>query len=292
MSSSLVSLTAIAALFLGTAACDQDAPPTGRVQIALTDAPGDGIRAAFVQVSEVYLQGEGGRVTLRETPVLVDLLTLSNSAMILAEADVPTGAYQQLRLVIDGAWVEVEGEAGFEVYATPGFEAAAGGEITGHLKTPSWSASGLKLALPDGRLEVDGDQRVLIVDFDVAESFQTATGDGDWVMAPIVAVNEIGLTTSIVIEAHVGIGVALDGPIQVELIDREGFTEGTLELSDPDGDGTFSATFVYVDPAEGPFSARVLTAGGLELTTAPTTIAIVGASGQTVTYAVDVVLAP
>lgn len=282
-------LTALFASSLFAVACDDESRTTGRVQLALTDAPGDGIQAAFVVISEIYLQGEGGRVVLRDAPITVDLLTLANSTRTIVDAEVPDGVYGELRFVIDGAWVEVEAEGGVEVYATPGFEAQAGGDIAGELKTPSWSASGLKIKLPDGRLIVDGAQQILVVDFDVAESFRTETGNGAWVMSPVVAANQLDLTTSIAVSAHLGADVALNSPIYVELVDREGFSEGRLELVDPDGDGTLQATFVFVDPSEGPFTAQVVTADGLVVTTSPAVATIEGASGLTVGADLDVV---
>lgn len=282
-------LSALFASSLLALACDGEQHSTGRVQLALTDAPADGIQAAFVVISEVYLQGEGGRVTLRDTPITVDLLTLANSARTIVDAEVPDGVYGELRFVIDGAWIEVEGEHGLEVYATRGAEAQAGGEIAGELRTPSWSASGLKIGLPDGRLVVEGDQRVLVVDFDVAESLRTETGNGAWVMSPVVTANEIGLTTSIAMSAHLAPELTFDGPLYVELVDREGFSEGRLQLVDPDGDRTFEATFVYVDPAEGPFTAQVVTADGLVVTTSPMAATIEGESGLEVEATLEIV---
>ena len=181
--------TAISILGLGSFACDSQSSGggNGHLKLAMTDAPGPDVLSATLSIREIYLMGEdGGRVVLRDDPFTVDLVTLSNASLVLVDVDVPDGAYSELRFVIDGAWIEVAGDGGTKVYATDGFEGQVSGDITGALKTPSWGSSGLKLKLPGDRIEVDGTQRFLLVDFDVAESFRTETGNGAWVMSPVV----------------------------------------------------------------------------------------------------------
>jgi hypothetical protein len=52
---------------------------------------------------------------------------------------------------------------------------------------PSLAQSGLKVDLPGGAIRIEGDQRILLVDFDVAQSLgHVAGGYGRWVMHPVV----------------------------------------------------------------------------------------------------------
>jgi hypothetical protein len=260
------------------------------LQLALTDAPGDGIEVAVVSISEIYLQSETeGRVVLRDTPVTVDLVTLANSTSTIVDAEIPDGVYGELRFVIDGAWIETTtDDGGYAVYATPGFVWDPFVEVTGELKTPSWDTSGLKIKIRD-ELVVDGTQKILLVDFDVAESFQTETGNGAWVMHPVVTAYDIGLTTGIDFTVYLGGAVDADTVLWVELYDAEGFLEGTLLLTDADGDGVYTTTFLFLDPAEGPFTAHVVTIDGEIVVTVPTSTIVVGQSGITVSAEIDVI---
>jgi len=293
----LQALCAVAAVGLLVPACDGGSEgQVGRVEMALAPAPADssdhdGIRAAGVVVSQIYLQGEGGRTILRDTPVTVDLMATGGDVATLVDARVPDGTYGELRLVIDGAWVAIDGESGVEVYATPGMEAMVGGTVTGELKTPSWDTSGLKVKL-DGALEVDGSHRFLALDFDVAETFQTRTGAGAMVMSPVVKALDVELTTAIEVRATFAANFTAEGPVFVELRDSDGFVEGIVVLADADGDGVWTAGFELLDPNEGPFTATVIDGEGVEVTTSAGLIAVVGESGATVDVDVTLIALP
>ena len=94
--------------------------------------------------------------------------------------------------MIDGAYVEVEnGDGSTSIYATAGYpHVPSGAQVAGELKCPSCgvggAGSGLKVNLPGGT-KVEGDQKILLVDFDVAQSFKgPKTGAGDWVLNPVI----------------------------------------------------------------------------------------------------------
>lgn len=194
--STILSLTAAAGLLAGVAACDS---PTGlgsgTLNLYLTDAPGD-VLSAVVTIDRIYLQADsndaGGRIILREDDVTTDLLTLVDSTQALIEGvEIPAGRYGQLRFVISGAYVVVEGEGGTtQIYASsPSYAALpAGAVVTGTLQMPSFAQSGLKVTLPNDALVVADDGTVsLVVDFDVAQSFgRQAGGSGMWVMSPVL----------------------------------------------------------------------------------------------------------
>jgi hypothetical protein len=183
-----ISLAAL--LALGLAACeDVGGTDTTRLTILLTDAPGD-VTEAVVTISEIYLQGgndstsASGRVVLRSEPVTTDLLTLVDDVATLVDSmAVPSGSYSQLRFVIEGAYLTVEGTSGPLVYATAGY-AEAPVQVDGTLMCPSCSQTGIKVSVPGG-INLDGGAQTLIVDFDVADSFgQEAGQSGKWVMHP------------------------------------------------------------------------------------------------------------
>lgn len=177
------------------ASCDSPlGPRTGQVSLYLTDAPGD-VLAAVVTIEEIYLQGgdgEGGRLVLRDSAFTTDLLTLVDSThALLEDVVIPAGSYGQLRFVISGAYLEVEGEGGAsEIYASsPDYAGLPeGATVTGSLQMPSLAQSGLKVTLPGDAFVVGPDDVVrLVVDFDVAESFgKLAGGSGQWVMHPVL----------------------------------------------------------------------------------------------------------
>ena len=178
------------------AGCGDGAAPGGTTSLSLklTDAPGD-VQHAFVTISEIYLTGEGGKVVLRDTPYTGDLLTLAGTTVdLVTDADVPSGTYAQLRFVITGACIAVENEsAGSDIYATDGYDATpCGGPATGVLQAPSYGQSGLKVVLDEAALTLVGPQKILLVDFDVEQSFgQLAGQSGTWVMDPVVTGGEI-----------------------------------------------------------------------------------------------------
>ena len=83
---------------------DPDAPTTSQLSVLLTDAPSDMLDSALVYIAQVYLQGDGGRVVISETPTVFELLSLRNGVTAeMGAADLPPGAYSELRLVVDSA---------------------------------------------------------------------------------------------------------------------------------------------------------------------------------------------
>src|SRR6476659_212427 len=164
-------LLAIAATLAG---CDGQSPSgTTSLSVRLKDAPGD-VQVAMVTISEVDLVGSGGIQVLSQTPTTVDLLTLAASATTLVQGvKIPSGTYSQLRFKITGACIAVDdGNGGSTVYATTGYDGTLCG--TGealNLQAPSFAQSGLKVAMPGDALQLTGPEKILLVDFDVTQSF-------------------------------------------------------------------------------------------------------------------------
>lgn len=237
----------LAGFALAAAACGDDAD-NARLSIRLTDAPGD-VDAAVVTISEIYLQGENGRTVLRDRDTTVNLLDLANStADLVDEAVVPAGTYSQLRFVITGAYLEVEGEG---IFATsPDYEGLPqGAVVAGELQIPSFSTSGVKVILPGDQLTLESDRRIMLVDFDVSQSFGKEAGNsGRWVMRPVIKGADITVSGSLAVTLTPAQGVTIPAGAAAVLTDGEGGAEPPLVLTDGDGDGTFTGTFAYLLP--------------------------------------------
>ncbi len=195
------SRAALAAAVLSAGCGDGQSPgDTTRLSILLTDAPGD-ILEAVVTIEAVQLVGEGGVLTLTEAPTTVDLLTLADAtADLVQDVTVPSGTYTELRIIVSGGYVAVENEDGSSsIYASsPDYAGLpAGATVAGQLQMPSLPQTGIKVTLNEGALTLTGDAKVLLVDFDVEQSFGQAAGQsGLWVMHPVITGGEIQAETA------------------------------------------------------------------------------------------------
>ena len=283
---------ALAALSLvALAACGDDSSngDTTRLSIRLTDAPGD-ISAAVVTVSEIYLQGSDGRVVLRDQDTTLNLIDLADAtADMVNGAVVPQGSYSQLRFVITGAYISVEEEAGQRIYATsPDYAGLPPGTtVDGNLQTPSFSTSGVKVTLPGDQLVLDTDQKILLVDFDVSQSFGKQAGNsGQWVMSPVIKGADITTSGGLVVNATLAGGVtAALGEWNAQV--TQGASVEQRLLTDPELDGTFSANFGYLLP--GTYSVTLLPPSGTFTSTPvlPVDQAVTSGANATVDVTVD-----
>ena len=182
----------LVALAATLTSCDSQSPSgTTSLSVRLKDAPGD-VQHAFVTITEVDLVGTGGVQVLTSTPVTTDLLTLATDALeLVKDVEVPSGTYHELRFKISGACLAVDdGSGGSTVYATDGYDSTpCGGEADDRLQAPSFAQSGLKVKMAGAALVLDVPQKILLVDFDVAQSFGHA--ENGWVMHPVVTGGEI-----------------------------------------------------------------------------------------------------
>jgi hypothetical protein len=245
-----LALTALVSA-VALAACSDDNGDTTRLSIRLTDAPGD-ITAAVVTISEIYLQGDEGRTVLLDVPVTTNLVTLANDFDdLVTDAVVPQGSYSQLRFVITGAYIDVEGEG---IFATSeDYEGLPpGAVVAGQLQTPSFSSSGLKVTLPGDQLVLDTDQKILLVDFDVSESFgRQAGGSGNWVMNPVIKGADFTVSGGVRASLTLGDGVTLPAGVTLDQVTATLNPGGeVLNLADGDGNGSFEATFSYLMPGD------------------------------------------
>lgn len=279
---SLRAVTAALLVMLPLAGCSSVEPPSsGSMTMYMTDAPGT-LKHAVVTISQIYLQGGSdsasmsGRVVLRDSAFTTDLLTLADSTTaLLSDVVVPGGTYAQLRFVITGGYIEVDnGDGTTSIYASsPDYAGLpVGATVAGQLVMPSYSTSGLKVTLPASALQVNGGQKIILVDFNVAQSFgRQAGGSGQWVMTPVIKGGEIEATGQANVAVSLGTGVTL--PVvnahQVTLADFSATLDGDTEpLTDPDSDGVYTASFKYLFP--GSYAVTFQNADSVAFTTTPT----------------------
>jgi len=235
------------------------------MSILLTDAPGD-VAQAVVTIERIEIVGgSGGPRVLMDTPSTEDLTELTNEFVTLVDGYVlPQGNYSQLRIVVSEACIGVETDGGSnEVYAsTAAFAPECDGTLTGPLQMPSLSQTGIKVIF-QGAISVDSDQTIVLIDFDVEESFgKLAGGSGQWVMDPTIHGVEITFSATVNLTVELATGVTLPDPPT--------FVDFTASLSGEDlaleADGT--ATFLYVVP--GPYELDLIPPAGWTITTTPT----------------------
>ncbi len=194
---------AIALLPALMAGCDDDSTgsQTALISLALTDAPGD-VAAAWVEIDEIYLQGGGneGQVTLLDQGQadalgLIELTELAGTTLdLVRDVEISAGNYGQLRFVIEGAVLETEDGEVFTFNASH----PDGTPSTGDLTCPSCAQTGVKVLLPGEVADLDSGSHLLVLDFDVSQSFGRSAGQsGMWVMSPVIRGAKVGFTGSI-----------------------------------------------------------------------------------------------
>lgn len=280
-------------LVLPLAACESGTDAQfGTVSLKLTDAMSEEVTEAWVTITDVYLQEESGeedplnsRVYLMEDgEETYELLSLAEDvADLVVGAEVSTGVYDQLRLVITGGCIVVgDGEAATVYGSSDSYDLC--GPVDQRLHMPSYAQSGAKILLYN--YEVVGGQQILLLDFDVSQSFGHEAGNsGMWVMHPVIHWSELGLT--------VGADVTLS-PGEVTL--PEGFDLGQfsatllpttgdssrVDFTDVDENGIYELAFQYKDPDNGPFDIRLNAPEGLTVETDPASpVTVSPASGET-----------
>jgi hypothetical protein len=242
-------------------------------------------------------------VSLLDDPVTVDLLTLENSVATLAQGVDIEGSFSQLRAVITGGYIEVErAGGGSDIFATsPSYSGLpAGATVDGELHMPSFAQSGLKIDLPGGKLDIGEGQTVVMLDFDVKESFGHEAGrSGRWVMNPNIKATDVTFGGNVVAELQLAQGVTLPqlngqpvtlASFTAKLTPAGGGTARTASFTDADNDGVFEAMFKGLAP--GQYSLEVLLPTGVLGTFSvalPVTVTVV--SNQTVTQAVSLTTA-
>lgn len=144
-------------------------PQSPRLEMRLTDAPGD-YDNVWVNIASVAIESADlGWMTITEQPQKFDLLTLQNDVTAaLGGATLEAGTYGQLRLVVDSASVVVGG-------------------VESPLTIASGAQTGIKINL-DSAFE-DNMTYAVTLDFDADKSVKSV-GKG-YLMTPVVHVKEV-----------------------------------------------------------------------------------------------------
>lgn len=151
---------AIAAIII-TAGCGDDgtSSQTGTLTVSLTDAPVTDLDEVNITFSEVSAHIDNEWLTVRGEPITVDLLEWNNGQSItIGTAEVPSGDYTQIRLIIDAANVVHNGQ-------------------TYQATVPSGAQTGLKLG--PGFTVTEGATYELVIDFDARRSVVATGPPGD-----------------------------------------------------------------------------------------------------------------
>lgn len=261
----LLSLLTVVAI----TACDSTEPEgTTRLSVLLTDAEGD-VTQAEVKIDRLELVGgSGGPLLLDDSGWMGDLTDLTNEFVDLVEdVVIPNGNYSQLRVVISEACIGVDAEGvDDDVYESQGAaEVACEGDEAGELHMPSLSQTGIKVIF-QGPIQVAGGQKILLIDFDVAESFgKEAGGSERWVMNPTIHGVELEFSSSVNLTVELRTGVTLDGKTFEDFMAVLGLGSVPQALV-TDGDvGRTSFQFVVPDD----YDLDLTPPGGYEMTTTP-----------------------
>lgn len=198
---SILSLSYLA--LFGLAGCGGDGPSgpgdsgdAGSVTVQMTDASGD-VSAAWVSVAEVYAEGPDGRVQLAgSSDGMVELTRLDGGSTVTLSSNVAVQAdtYSEVHVVIEEAAVETRDGTVLATSANlelPGASAAISGTIT---CGSCGDDVGVRVRLAGGGLTVSGSSTTtLLLDFDVAQSFQSevgVTGAASWSVQPVIVASE------------------------------------------------------------------------------------------------------
>ncbi|NBB87810.1 MAG: DUF4382 domain-containing protein [Bacteroidetes bacterium] len=162
-------LLAFAVLLTG---CDglSGSDTDGRMVVRMQDNPDD-IAEAWVTIERLELVGEDSVVVLSDEVQDYDLLTLQDGiTATLADTPVPSGAYNQLRIVVaEESEVLLKDE---ETLVT--------------LKVPSGTETGIKVLLSEFEIASDADLVEVLIDFDVAASFVKAGASEQYIFKPVI----------------------------------------------------------------------------------------------------------
>jgi hypothetical protein len=200
-------ISAAFSMMLLTACGGGDGEETGRLSLAVTDAPVDEASSVVVQFSGVAFKRAGADAetvqNLTPSPRQLDLLQYQGgrAALLLDGVTLTAGEYEWIRLIVDN-----------EPGVRDSYIELIGGEEC-ELRVPSGAESGLKL-MRGFTLPADGSV-ALTVDFDLRKSIHAPPGQssGDCAVGYLMRP-----TLRLVDDANVG---AIAGSVDSELITEE-----------------------------------------------------------------------
>ncbi len=162
---------------------------TGKLSLSLSDAPAPEYKAVYVTISQIQAhradaaEGQWQTVlTPNATYNLLDLINGSNAS--LGVADLPTGTYSQMRLILaDAPDSTINILGAHHPYANYLITSA---DEAIELKVPSGFQTGIKLV---HTFDVESGRTVgLVLDFDAGRSVVKAGNSGKWLLKPTIKV--------------------------------------------------------------------------------------------------------
>lgn len=262
-------------LGLTLAACspgeNPDPQTTGQAKVVLTDAPASEAESLMVTFGRIELIPAGGddadRVVIAEEGGSFDVLTLRNGTLAdLGVADVPVGAYSQVRVIVDDATIDFDdGNDPYDVFV------------------PSGAQTGLKISMDPPLVVEEGSTSTAILDFDADRAVvETPPGGNDYNLVPTgiraVAQAETGVVTGVVTD---------EATASVAGATVTAYRAGEMEVvtaTTTEADGSFQ----LVGLLEGTYDLEVSMAGFLTLVVPNVSVA----AGATADVGALVLLAP
>lgn len=177
-----LSLTAFLILALTGCGGGGGGSGTGTLNLAMTDAPVDGVDQVVVEFTGVTLKPQGGAafdVTF-DQPVSVDLKTLhsGNTELLLGGEIVPAGRYEWVRLAVNAEFDSV-----LDSYVME----QGGGQV--ELWVPSGANSGLKLV--SGFTVVAGGESSFVIDWNLREGLVQPPGQPGYKLQPALRITDM-----------------------------------------------------------------------------------------------------
>lgn len=183
ISTILIPLVVFSLVFLASCGTDSDSS-MGSLEVRMYDAPIDSADEVNVSVKQVEINkgsSEDGWSVISSPNETYNLLNLTNGAYtVLGDTTLPTGTYQQIRLVLNesGHNVVIDGEP---------YE----------LKIPSGAQTGIKLNV-DAQIE-ENITYELLLDFDASRSVKE-TGNSqanDYILRPVIKATNNAVTGAV-----------------------------------------------------------------------------------------------
>ncbi|WP_316767512.1 DUF4382 domain-containing protein [Pedobacter frigiditerrae] len=167
---SLALLVTMLTIFIGCKKDSDSASGTTKIQVRMTDAPGD-FDKINLNVKEIVLISDDKSYVLASTASIFNILDFrigtSNPDILVATGEMPSGEITEVRLVLNDGNTIVENG------------------VVKTLKTPSGQSSGYKVKLTSNPTLVQGVTYSLVLDFDAAKSI-VKLGNGDYLLKPVV----------------------------------------------------------------------------------------------------------
>ena len=192
--------------------CEDNDPKNARIEVWLTDEPGDyqevNVDVQGVEVHSNETDDDQGWQSIEITPKVYNLLDLANgNETFLGDLELPAGRLSQIRLILgDDNTVKVDDQ-------------------THPLTTPSAQQSGLKIQMHQTLAE--GVTYKITLDFEAGKSV-VETGSGAYILKPVIRA---------MTEAQDGVikgSVEPAGVVAISLLDADGATVTTTS-SDEEG---------------------------------------------------------